>query len=334
MAAQFITNHNKEYLEIIHYEDIILKKLKEHYEYFDKKSMSIKLYFDTIDPSMDKNTKMWMNLIHSNLFSSYHCHDYYELNVILEGVCYELIDGRIYTLKKGDILIMPPNMVFHMHYLTQDSKGCNILVKSDYMTQLFHEIETLENNYIQKLITKSSFCILRSNNPHELLSYTDRIKGFYIEENKNQTTAKPPSSLSRMCCERLFELILLETLKGIENGSTSCEFSDVINTDYSPDDIILYIKNNYSTVTMPHLMTKFGYSKRHLHRIITKSTGYNFRMLINIERLKHAKTLLKNTVLSVEEIATLTGLESKEYFCNMFRKATGMTALEYRKKVK
>ena len=49
------------------------------------------------------------------------------------------------------------------------------------------------------------------------------------------------------------------------------------------------------------------------------------------ERIIHAKNLLKNTSLSIAEISKAAGLDSKAYFCNMFKKQTGMTPNEYRK---
>ena len=82
------------------------------------------------------------------------------------------------------------------------------------------------------------------------------------------------------------------------------------------------------------LSKKFGYSERHLHRIIKNCTGNNFRILIMLERITHANSLLKNTTLSLDEISKVLGLKSKEYFCKLFKKQTGMTPMEYRESVK
>lgn len=55
---------------------------------------------------------------------------------------------------------------------------------------------------------------------------------------------------------------------------------------------------------------------------------------ITKERIKKAKSLLSGTSLSVSQICEQVGLKTPTYFCQVFRKQTGMTPLAYRKKKK
>ena len=40
-----------------------------------------------------------------------HRHPQEQIMIVLEGSCDEIIDGKIYKVKKGDVVILPPNIV-------------------------------------------------------------------------------------------------------------------------------------------------------------------------------------------------------------------------------
>jgi len=52
---------------------------------------------------------------------------------------------------------------------------------------------------------------------------------------------------------------------------------------------------------------------------------------ITKERIRKAKSLLKNSSLPVNQICEEVGLKTPTYFCKMFREQTGVTPLNYRK---
>ena len=55
---------------------------------------------------------------------------------------------------------------------------------------------------------------------------------------------------------------------------------------------------------------------------------------ITKERIRKAKSLLKNSSLPVNQICEQVGLKTPTYFCKMFREQTGLTPLAYRKQKK
>ena len=308
----------------------IVYLLRKHVDTFHLNNMFLKIYFGATDPSMDASTKIWINLIHPDFFPSYHCHDYYEFNVIFEGQCIEIVNNNVIHLKKGDILILPANSAFHTHFLKQSSLGCNILVKSSFLSALKDKISVIKNNFLDKLMKNNGFCIIHSENIPNLTEDVKELLDIYVKENKTQANSTPPSALSRMYSETTFQRMILKICEGIEDKRIVCEFSDSVQRAPSSDEIITYIKDNHTTVTTEGLAKKFGYSQRQLNRIIKKHTGNNFSTLITCERIIHAKNLLKNTSLSVSEISKAVGLDSVEYFCNMFKKQTGLTTTQYK----
>jgi AraC-like DNA-binding protein len=67
-----------------------------------------------------------------------------------------------------------------------------------------------------------------------------------------------------------------------------------------------------------------------LSKEIKKLTGCNYTELVQKKRLNQAGYLLKNTSLSVMDIAMSVGYENMSYFHRIFQAQYGMTPRHYR----
>ena len=68
-------------------------------------------------------------------------------------------------------------------------------------------------------------------------------------------------------------------------------------------------------------------------QLVKESFGRTFPELLRIRRLKHSKSLLENSMFSVEIIAAYSGYRDPAYFHRVFKKHTGMTPKQYRRKL-
>ena len=67
-----------------------------------------------------------------------HHHEAEQILIVMDGACEEAVDGKLYPLKEGDILIIPSNTE-HGTYMS--GKGCKILdiyspPRQDYIAKL------------------------------------------------------------------------------------------------------------------------------------------------------------------------------------------------------
>ena len=316
-------------------DEAILYELNKHVDSFNLNKMHTKIYFNEVDLSVNSEAKIWMNFILPDRFPNYHSHDCYEFNLIFEGKCVEIVNGNTVYLEKGDILVLPSNTASHTHFLKSGGSGCNILVKSSHIVAIRDEISrTVKDNFLDILLKKNGFCIIHTINHPEILKDMEELVDIFYEEYERRSNDTSPFALFRIYAENTFYRMILKIMRGIEKNSIPCSFSSIMPNAASSEEIITYIKDNHASLSMPELSKKFGYSLSHLDRIIKKHTGNGFASLITYERIVHAKNLLKNTSLSVSEVAKAVGLDSKEYFSNMFKKQTGITPTEYRKKEK
>lgn len=73
-------------------------------------------------------------------------------------------------------------------------------------------------------------------------------------------------------------------------------------------------------------------SRANLNRKIKSITGFSTTDFILHVRINHAKQLLDTTDESISDIAAKCGMGSDSYFCTIFKKATGTTPLQYKKR--
>jgi two-component system response regulator YesN len=71
-------------------------------------------------------------------------------------------------------------------------------------------------------------------------------------------------------------------------------------------------------------------SPSYFSRMFSKETGKTLVEYITSVRIEHAKKLLKSTNQRTYEIAQRVGYSDSHYFCNLFKKATGMTTRQYK----
>jgi AraC family transcriptional regulator len=75
-----------------------------------------------------------------------------------------------------------------------------------------------------------------------------------------------------------------------------------------------------------------GISQSHLMRTFKASTGWQIHKYIAEERLKAAKAMLAKDQLGLKEVSARLGFCSPAYFATAFRRMTGMTPTEYRRR--
>ncbi len=96
-------------------------------------------------------------------------------------------------------------------------------------------------------------------------------------------------------------------------------------------EILTYIQRNYQDVSLDSMAEEFHLSRPYLSKYIKEKTGETFQDVLRLEKLKRAKTLLKDTAKTIENIALEVGYENVEHFNRMFKKTYGVTPVQFRK---
>ncbi|QTA37528.1 helix-turn-helix transcriptional regulator [Thermosipho ferrireducens] len=95
---------------------------------------------------------------------------------------------------------------------------------------------------------------------------------------------------------------------------------------------ILYIYDNFSRDIKLHDVCNYVHvSSSYFCSIFKKSTGMCFSRYLNRVRIEKSKELLRQSKMSILEIALEVGFNSQSYFTKMFKKITGVTPKDFRK---
>ena len=106
--------------------------------------------------------------------------------------------------------------------------------------------------------------------------------------------------------------------------------SDTDATDERMMEIMNFIQTNYLTVTLEELAEKFHLTEPYLSKYIKEKSGKTFGENLQNIRMKRAKSLLKNSGMTVENIAYAVGYQNVEHFNRTFKKKFEMTPIQYR----
>ena len=142
----------------------------------------------------------------------------------------------------------------------------------------------------------------------------------------NEIQLKQPC-YENICVLKLLEIFQLLKRKLINKSSPHSEYINKIafvvqkiNKDYNSSCSL----NEYAKMCQ---MSKFHFLR--IFQEITGTSPIEYRIKI---RMEHAKELLLDTSLPINEIGLKVGYNSSSYFCDAFKKEVGISPIKYRSK--
>jgi len=95
--------------------------------------------------------------------------------------------------------------------------------------------------------------------------------------------------------------------------------------------VLKHVQDNFRTTSLQETAQRFHYEPSYLGKQIKAATKKNYTELIRELRIEEAKRLLRETRLSMNEVAEQAGFDSRVNFFRSFRSAVGVPPGEYRK---
>jgi quercetin dioxygenase-like cupin family protein len=78
----------------------------------------------------------------ANSYFAPHRHPQEQIMIVLDGSCDEIIEGKRYNVKKGDVIILPPNIEHGAYIGSQDVQVIDVFgdVRSDYLLKMMQKM--------------------------------------------------------------------------------------------------------------------------------------------------------------------------------------------------
>lgn len=303
---------------------IICAKMTEYANMLRQEGSELVFLFDFCRESTVQ--KIDVNPISPDFIMGLHKHDYYEVNFCLDGVLYEYVEGEFMRLEKNQFILFNPN-AFHSVYSPTSGNSFNILIDGEFFERFCDEMSEYSKSPLLNSVTKQSrYTIANIENLPEATALADKM----FTQNSYKTYNSPSFELKLLECQ--FRAFMLHLLIAEKTGSLALLSKG--NTTYQDKvtQILNYLRDNYATVTLSELSSRFGYSTTQMYRILIKYTGNSFSNLVDQYRFNQAAKLLRETDIPIQEIGESLGFE-KAYFHRFFKRLGFCTPIQYRKHV-
>lgn len=254
-----------------------------------------------------------------------HRHPYIELMYVYAGHCVQELDGNRIEFRQGDLCLLDTSVLQQYQMTSKDAVIVNCAMWKPFFDHhffsSFHEEDQLVHFFSEayyKIQSSKQFIVFLSSN--------DRIK-WCMENALCEYFDKTPYSDNNI---QHYMLLLFSELSLRYDRFNHWGASDQ-TTDFQLSKIISFIEKNYKQITLEEVARHFNYNTSYLGRWIKNESGMGFHELVQNEKLAEAVNLLKQTDMSVEEIANAIGYSNLTYFYKLFRMTYGKTPGSFRK---
>ena len=233
-----------------------------------------------------------------------HIHNLFEIYYMQNGECDYFIDGKIYNVTQGDIVLIPAGILHKTSY------------RSDVHSRI---IVNCSSKFIPAAVIaylKNNMTLYRNNKAEiQIKKILDTVYGEY----------KNPDEFSEEIITDYIRLLFFTIARNTNNYKSEKTINEYTKKAKE------YIENNYMTdITLKETANILKISPEHLSRVFKAETGFGFCEYINLIRLNKANELLKDKKMSVLETAYKCGFNDSNYFSVKFKKLYGISPLAYK----
>lgn len=256
--------------------------------------------------------------------SLYHNHDFFEMMYVYAGECTNDISGKQMRLRAGDLLLYNLQTVHKLIIDDPDAVVFNILAAREVICGLFLDLmkseDPLMQFYVHSIydIPGDQFMIFHLSQDEGTAMILHDLIMEYVRKDAMYDKVMQADFLNL-----LIRLARLRSQRQTEKSVASKDGMDV-------NEVLTYIHDNYRTVTLQSLSDHYSYTTRSMIRFLKKYTTRTFSDIIREYRLLNACGWLKNTKMSIDDIALETGFSERGYFDKVFKARFRMTPFEYR----
>lgn len=156
------------------------------------------------------------------------------------------------------------------------------------------------------------------------------LKGLVLElDEQIGKEQKQITAVSSLKQELLFSQLMLLIAQLFKASVESTTKSTAVQ--HYVKQVQSFIQQHYDReITAYQLAQHVNVHPNYLHRIFRAETGQSLVQYLNTFRLDKAKMLLRETDIGIADICELVGINSRQYFHELFKKYTDLTPVQYR----
>ena len=248
-----------------------------------------------------------------------HYHDFYEVFCFIDGDVDYWVDGSLYHLKQGDILLINPTELHKPVPRTESEKYERIVlwIDKNYLSQI-------ENGIFEKCFD------LQSPTYNKILRLSANDKNTVYNMLGSFTREFYSGEYASKSCSYGMLLQFLTLINRISQEEVS---SDNYKTPTFIAEILAYIGEHYSEeLSLDRLANHFFISKYYLSHEFKKAVGTSVHRYITLKRLSIAYDLLSDGI-SPNQVGIMCGFNDYTSFFRAFKARYDVTPASVNKSV-
>lgn len=256
-----------------------------------------------------------------------HRHNYVEFFYVLSGSITHRVEGKELVVSSGELLFMNQHTEHEILPCGEDDIAINLIIMPAFFEQV-QEMVGEENilaefmvNVLQREESVAQYLYFPVANDFCIQNLAENIVYSILRRQHNEERVLSIS----------MGLLFLHLLNAAEQVRVSSENA---NSNMLILAVEKYIREEYRAGTLNELAQRTGYSVPALSRLIKKHTGTTFKELQTKQRMEQVISLLRDTDLSIGEIAFSVGYENKSFFYKRFQKEYNMNPGQARQKLR
>lgn len=253
-----------------------------------------------------------------------HNHDYVEIIYVASGECTHYLEDTSFGMYSGDVCILAPNAFHALSCTNDDSCIINIMMNRKYFDKHFMDIlrgGKLLSGYLESILysqVASPYILFPTGADPWLRILAQHL----ITECHGDLHAREYS------IRLLSNSFLLHLVREYEMNAIVPDHKS--NTQNSLIVAVLgYLSVHYNTTSLSDTADYFGYSSSYLSHMIHENTGKTFNAIIHEQQMEHAAALLRNSKMSITEIAQEVGCFDSSHFGKKFKSFYGCSPKQY-----
>lgn len=241
-------------------------------------------------------------------------------HLIRRGFCWAVIGDKVEQLGPGDLIFLGPGVD---HILTSEPPHGEAPVSSEN-TLLLCGYCSFDDDTLTPLKTIfPQITIVREQELHQhpwLKSTFDQLSAEYMAQNQGTETI----------FNKLTEVVLVELIRINFGRQEKNSFLMALNDKRISKALKLMHDAPNESWTIESVASQIGMSRAAFAKRFRELVGQTMFAYLSQLRIQRAKEMLKNTTLTVDDIALNIGYESERAFTKTFGKYVGMTPNQYR----
>jgi len=284
-----------------------------------------------VDENMDRTHpgkyvlfSRFQRYINTNIYQNGN-HKLMTLIYVLKGGFNLILGGKCFFLNRGNVALLNPNSSQSFLIDNDDTIVlCAAIIKNSFRNTFVDMLS--EGGLIAQFFHEVLFNAIEPQNTIFYSPPDERLEDTLLEIMEIQENGLPYNNQLVKCLTEFFIYHLFSHYeKQIYQNTCIDKTAKIV------DEIVSYMCNNYTDISLKSLSEEFSYSSVYISRLLKRKLDKSYMEIIEDIKFQKSRELLMNSSLCFNEICWLVGYKDPRHLRSIYKKRLGVTPSEARK---